>query len=68
VVLTPVVGAKIFLRGLEDDFVLTGADGSFHFDAAGRPGDARPARRNRAAPAGFTYPSDGGRPDDGWGR
>ena len=57
VVLIPVVGARIFVRGLEDDFVLTGADGSFHFDAVpGGPVTLALRGETAVAPAGFTYP------------
>jgi hypothetical protein len=57
VILTPIVGARIFVRGLEDEFVLTGADGAFHFDAVpGGPVTLALRGETGAAPPGFTYP------------
>ncbi len=57
VILTPIADARIFVRGLEDDFVLTGADGTFHLDAV--PGGTVAlalVAESAAAPPGFTYP------------
>jgi hypothetical protein len=57
VILTPIVGARIFVRGLEDEFVLTGADGAFHFDAVpGGPVTLALRGETATAPPGFTYP------------
>ena len=57
VVLTPIAGAQIYVRGLEDDFVVTGADGRFHFDAVpGGPITLALRGETAGAPAGFTYP------------
>ncbi len=57
VILTPIAGARIFVRGLEDDFVLTGVDGAFHLDAVPGGTVALALQAETAsAPPGFTYP------------
>jgi hypothetical protein len=56
VALIPLVGARIYFRGLEDAFVVTGADGRFHFDAVpGGPVTLALDGEFAAAPPGFTY-------------
>jgi len=57
ILLLPLLGVKVFVRGLEADFKLTGADGKFFFDAA--PGGAITLTMQGEfanAPAGFTFP------------
>ena len=58
VFLNPIVGAKVFILGLEDQFVLSDAEGNFHFDAV-PAGDIKLAVDGRTAtnpPADFYFP------------
>lgn len=56
--LLPIAGVKVFVLGLEDDFVLTDANGNFHFDSV-PGGNVKLAVDGRTAtnePAGIYFP------------